>query len=62
MLDLRFKDEEKVSIISSIISIMLLISVISAMALIFGKVWVISRNLNKEKVILYKINYSVLTE
>jgi hypothetical protein len=62
MLDLRFKDEEKVSIISSIISIMLLISVISAMALIFGKVWEISRNLNKEKVILYKINYSVLTE
>jgi hypothetical protein len=62
MLDLRLKDEEKVSIISSIISIMLLISVISAMALIFGKVWEISRNLNKEKVILYKINYSVLTE
>jgi hypothetical protein len=62
MLDLRFKDEEKVSIISSIISIMLLISLISAMALIFGKVWEISRNLNKEKVILYKINYSVLTE
>jgi hypothetical protein len=62
MLDLRFKDEEKVSIISSIISIMLLISLISVMALIFGKVWEISRNLNKEKVILYKINYSVLTE
>jgi hypothetical protein len=62
MLDLRFKDGEKVSIISSIISIMLLISVISAMALIFGKVWEISRNLNKEKVIQYKINYSVLTE
>jgi hypothetical protein len=49
MLDLRFKDEEKVSIISSIISIMLLISVISAMALIFGKVWEISRNLIKKK-------------
>jgi hypothetical protein len=62
MLDLRFKDEEKVSIKSSIISIILLISVISVMALIFGKVWEISRNLNKEKVILYKINYSVLTE
>jgi hypothetical protein len=62
MLDLRFKDEEKVPKISSKISLIVLISLISALTLIFGKVWRLSRNLNREKVIQFKINYSVLTE
>jgi hypothetical protein len=34
----------------------------SALVLIFGKVWRLSRNLSREKVIEFKANYSVLVE
>jgi hypothetical protein len=51
MLDLRLIDEEKVPIISSKISIIILVCLIIVLTLIFGKVWIVSRDLNKEKVI-----------
>jgi uncharacterized membrane protein affecting hemolysin expression len=51
MLDLRFIDEEKVPIISSKISIIILVCLIIVLTLIFGKVWIVSRDLNKEKLI-----------
>ena len=62
MYDLRFKDKENLGIISSYISIIVLISVITALLLIFTKICHLTANLNREKVILFKINYSVLTE
>jgi hypothetical protein len=42
--------------------LIVLISVLSALVLLFGKVWGLSRNLNREKVSEFNINYSVLTE
>jgi hypothetical protein len=62
MIDLRLKDEEKVPKLSSVISIIILISLIIALVLIFGKLFKLSTNLNIEKVNEFKINYSVLTE
>ena len=62
MYDLRFKDKENLAKISSYISIIVLISVISGLLLIFAKVCRLTTNLNREKVIEFKINYSVLTE
>ena len=62
MYDLRFNDKENLVKISSYISMIVLISVISALLLIFGKVCALTRNLNREKVTEFKINYSVLTE
>jgi len=48
MLDQRFMDEEKLPIISSKISIIIVVSLIIVLTLIFGKVWIVSRDLNKE--------------
>jgi hypothetical protein len=62
MYDLRFKDKENLGKISSYISIIVLISVFSAMMLIFAKVCRLTANLNGEQVIEFKTNYSVLTE
>jgi hypothetical protein len=62
MYDLRFNDKENLGKISSYVSIIALISVISALLLIFAKVCLITRNINREKVKEFKINYSVLTE
>jgi hypothetical protein len=62
MYDLRFKDFENLAKISSYISMIVLISVISALLLIFGKVCLFTRNLNREQVTNFKINFSVLTE
>jgi hypothetical protein len=42
--------------------LIVLISVLSALVLLFGKVWGLSRNLNREKVSEFNINYSVITE
>jgi hypothetical protein len=62
MYDLRFEDEENLANISSYISMIVLISVISAILLIFGKVCLFTRNFNGESVKEFQINYSVLTE
>jgi hypothetical protein len=62
MYDLRFQDNENLPLISSYISMIVLISVICALLLIFGRVCLFTRNLNKEQGTEFKINYSVLTE
>jgi hypothetical protein len=62
IIDLRLKDEEKAPKLSSVISLNILIFLIIALVLIFGKVFILSTNLNAEKVNEFKINYSVLTE
>ena len=62
MYDLRFKDKENLAKLSSYISMIVLISVISALLLIFIKVCLLTRNLNRERLTEFKINYSVLTE
>ena len=62
MYDLRFNDKENLGKISSYISMIVLISVISALLLIFERVFLFTRNLNREQVTEFKINYSVLTE
>jgi hypothetical protein len=62
MIDLRLKDAEKVPKLSSVISLNILIFLIITLVLIFGKVFILSKNFNAEKVNEFKINYSVLTE
>jgi hypothetical protein len=62
MYDLRFTDKENLAKISSYISMIVLISVLCALLLIFAKVCRLTTNLNREKVIEFRINYSVLTE
>jgi hypothetical protein len=48
MKDLRFYDEEILPRISSYISMIVLISIITVMLLIFAKIWLLTRNLNRE--------------
>ena len=62
MYDLRVRDEANAAVISSCISIIVLISVISALLLVFAKVCRLTTNLNREQVTEFKTNYSVLTE
>lgn len=62
MYDLRFSDKMYKAIISSYISVMISIGAISILALLFFKVYRVTKNLNKEKLAEFKNDYSVLVE
>ena len=48
--------------ISSYLSVIILVVMINILLLLFVKVWLVVRNLNREKLHEFKIHYSVLTE